>query len=363
MIHIIANTISCIRSLSLWDCLTVTWSNYAKIAVKESGLRAAAVVADLLTVARGVASKKEMRDLNALVNEYLHSPEHQMMVTRYPHIECTTALVPSLPLVFCSDIHIKKCIMNLVNNAMEAMDGTGRIDISTCFELVDVQTAAQKKIRTGSFVVLRVSDNGQGISERDLERIFEPFYSKKVMGVSGTGLGLAVVWNSVADHNGAISVQSDPTGTHFSLYFPVSTGPGVEQAAPRDGGGESPWGRGEKVLVVDDEGMLRNLASSMLEKLGYKVEQVSSGEQAVEYLQKNPVDLLILDMIMLPGINGRETYEQIIAFAPGQKAIIVSGFAEGDDLRTVQSLGAKGFVKKPYSLEQLGQAVRKELDR
>ena len=122
-------------------------------------------------------------------------------------------------------------------------------------------------------------------------------------------------------------------------------------------------GNGEKILVVDDEDNQREIANTLLSKLGYRVETVSCGEKAVEYLKNNPTDLIVLDMIMNPGINGRETYEKAITIQPKQKAVIVSGLAESDEVIKAQKLGAGIFVKKPYTLEKIGIAVRDELNK
>ncbi len=328
--------------------------------IKESGLRAAAVVADLLTVARSAASRKENASLNTLIQEYLVSPEYLLLKSRHPQIVCETAFDSNLSLVLCSPVHIKKCIMNLVNNAMESIEGPGRVTVSTGREVVAEPLAQQNKVKPGEFVVLKVADSGKGINDKDLEHIFEPFYSKKVMGVSGTGLGLAVVWNSVEDHGGMIQVESSPQGTAFSLYFPLSGQ--LSAGAPTPSTSGDFRGRGEKILVVDDEAVLRELANTLLQSLGYTVFCVASGELAVEYLKEERVDLVLLDMIMDPGINGLETYRQIRSRKPLQKAIVVSGFAESDAVRAVQALGAKRFIKKPYILEQLGRTVREELD-
>jgi len=328
--------------------------------IKDSGQRAAAVVADLLTVARGATGRREAAALNTLVGGYLASPEHLALAARHPQIGCATSLDPNLPPILCSSVHIGKCIMNLVSNAMESIEGPGHVTVSTAREMVAEAMARQNNVSPGEYVVLSVSDSGKGIKDQDLEHIFEPFYSKKVMGVSGTGLGLAVVWNSVVDHGGMIRVESSSRGTTFFLYFPASArveGEKRTEAAPVDLSS-----RGEKILVVDDEPVLRELAAALLQRLGYTVSCVSSGEQAVVRLREHPVDLVLLDMMMEPGINGLETYRQILQFAPLQKAIIVSGFAESDDVRAVQALGANRLVKKPYSLEQLGRAVRAELD-
>ncbi len=216
-------------------------------------------------------------------------------------------------------------------------------------------------MQAGDYAVLTVSDTGGGISAEDLGKIFEPFYTKKVMGRSGTGLGLAVVWGTVKDHDGYIDVQSDEgKGSIFTLYFPVTREDlaKVEKAL-------SPvvyMGKGESILVVDDIKEQRELAVSMLGRLGYQVEVVASGEEAIEYLKDKKADLIILDMIMDPGIDGMETYRRIIKMNPEQKALIVSGFSETDRVRKAQELGAGAFVRKPYILEKIGLAVRKELD-
>jgi CheY-like chemotaxis protein len=122
-------------------------------------------------------------------------------------------------------------------------------------------------------------------------------------------------------------------------------------------------GRGEHILVVDDVEGQRLLASAMLEGLGYKVSSVASGEEAIEFVKKQPVDLLILDMIMDPGMDGLDTYRSILDIHPQQKAIIVSGFSETDRVHTARSLGAGAYVRKPYIIEKLGLAVKNELDR
>ncbi|MBA4394571.1 MAG: hybrid sensor histidine kinase/response regulator, partial [Desulfobacca sp.] len=219
-----------------------------------------------------------------------------------------------------------------------------------------------EETREGEYVLLMVSDTGSGIPQSDLKRIFEPFYTKKVMGRSGTGLGLAVVWGTVKDHNGYIDVQSEEgKGSLFTLYFPVTREvlKDDQVALPRS----DYLGQGESILVVDDVKEQRSLAATMLGGLGYQVDTVASGEEALEILKRQPVDLLVLDMIMDPGIDGLETYERALDVRPGQRAIIVSGFSETDRVRKAQVLGAGAYVRKPYLMEKIGLAVRQELDR
>ncbi len=330
-------------------------------AIHDSGQRAAAVVADLLTFARGVACTKEPANLNSLVQEYVGSPEHRKLQSLHANISCISNLDNRLQNIDCSPVHIKKCIMNLVTNAMEAIEGAGRIVISTQNQYMDEKLALKNGINPGEYAMLTVTDNGNGISQIDLEHIFEPFYTKKVMGVSGTGLGLAVVWSSVMDHGGTVQVESSERGTSFILYFPVTE----EEVKPKEiyAGIEDLKGSGETVLVVDDEPALLDIASRMLTVLGYDAVCVDSGEKAVAHLREKRADMVLLDMLMDSGINGRQTYEQIIRIHPNQKAIIASGLSESEDVKMAQKLGARGFIKKPYSFEELGMALKQGLGR
>ena len=328
-------------------------------AIRESGIRASQVVADLLTVARGTASTRTPANLNILIEEYLDSPEYKKLESLHPGVAITRELEPNLLNISCSRVHIKKCIMNLVMNGVEAINEKGLIFISTRNQYVDQPIAGNQHLEKGEYVVLSVVDTGEGIADEDIVRIFEPFYTSKVMGQSGTGLGLAVVWNTVHDHGGTIEVKSSEKETRFELFFPIT-----REALPETSkriGMEALKGNGEKILVVDDEPRQQDIATLFLELLGYDVYSVASGEAAIEYLKKNTVDLVMLDMLMEPGINGRKTYERIIQIHPGQKAVIVSGFSKNDEVKKAQKAGAGKFIKKPYLLEQLGLAVKQAL--
>ncbi len=329
--------------------------------IKESGMRAADVVADLLTIARGVATGKEALNLNAIVSEYLGSAEFDKLKKTHSFVDFRTDLDSDLLNISGSSIHIKKALMNLVVNATEAIEGSGAVIISTGNRYLDEPVGGYEDVKQGEYAVLGVSDNGSGISPEDLERIFEPFYTKKIMGRSGTGLGLAVVWNTVQDHHGYIRVESREKGTAFELYFPVTREETADEKEPVDL--QDYLGHGEKILVVDDEERQREIACGMLTKLGYNPQAVSSGEEAIEHVKEHPVDLIVLDMIMPKGINGRETYEEIIRTRPGQKAVIASGFAKTREVDAAQDLGAGEYIKKPYMLEKIGIAVKRELEK
>ncbi|MBN2419249.1 MAG: PAS domain S-box protein [Deltaproteobacteria bacterium] len=327
--------------------------------IRESGNRAVAIVQDLITIARGVATTKKPVNINNVINDYLNSPEFRHLEQHNPSITYETIKDDSLFNINGSYAHLKKIIINLVANASEAIEKTGVVTISTKNRHLEKPLKAYDDVRTGDYAVLSVSDNGTGISPADLNRIFEPFYSKKMMGRSGTGLGLPVVWNVVQEHDGYINVTSGEQGTTFDLYFPITR--------TEISGADTPFsfdalkGNGEKILVVDDLDNQRIITGRFLERLGYDVHTAGSGEEAVEYLKENSVDLVILDMIMDPGINGRETYERIIKIHPFQKAVIVSGYAETDDVKATLKMGAGQFIRKPITLQTLGISVREEL--
>ena len=329
--------------------------------IQESGMRAADVVQDLLTMARGVASGQDVLNLNTAVEEYLDSAEHQKLERIHPLNTFKTELDSGLLNITCSASHVNKVLMNLVTNASEAIEGSGMVTISTENRYLDEPLRGYEDVVIGEYVVLTVSDDGSGISPQDLERIFEPFYTKKVMGRSGTGLGLAVVWNMIQDHAGYINVKTGKKGTAFELYFPITRDEVISEgeAVPV----KDYMGHGDRILVVDDEEIQRKIACGILTKLGYDAEAVSSGEEAVEYLKEQSVDLVVLDMIMPKGINGRETYEKIIEIHPGQKAIIASGYAETPDVKKAQKLGAGKYIKKPYTMQKIGVAVKEELEK
>ena len=195
----------------------------------------------------------------------------------------------------------------------------GEITIKTRNRYVDAPIKGYDAIVEGDYVVVSVSDQGQGIASEDLERIFEPFYTKKIMGRSGTGLGMAVVWGTVKDHNGYVDVATtNGRGSTFFLYFPCTR----KQLAqvPSKVPQEMYRGNGEKILVVDDVAQQREIAAALLTELGYRAETVPSGESALDYLSRHSAALIILDMIMEPGMDGLDTYKAITRLHPEQKS-------------------------------------------
>ena len=332
------------------------------LTIKKSGEKAAAIVQDLLTLARRGVVATEVVNFNTIIDDYIKSPECENLMAFHTDVKIKTDLEPYLLNIMGSSVHLSTTVMNLVSNAAEAMFGGGNISISTRSKYIDKPVRGYEDVEEGDYVVVTVSDTGTGISSGDLEKIFEPFYTKKVMGRSGTGLGMAVVWGTVKDHKGYIDVQSiEGKGTTFTVYFPATRKEiGIKEETLLM---EAYIGKGESILVVDDIAEQREIAFRILNKLNYSVTSVSSGEEAVDYLKNNSTDLLVLDMIMDPGIDGLETYKKILELHPEQKAIIASGFSETDMVKEAQRLGAGKYIKKPYTLEKIGLTVKEELEK
>ncbi|MDH3890005.1 MAG: response regulator [candidate division Zixibacteria bacterium] len=325
----------------------------------SSARDAADVVQDLLTLARRGRYEMQPTDLNHVVRDYIESPGFAQLTQRRQEISLDVNLTDQAATISGSAPHLAKVIMNLIVNAYDAISDGGELAIQTEVQRLSRLVSGHDRIVAGNYVLLRVRDTGTGISEADLPKIFEPYYSRKKMDSSGSGLGLSVVYGVVKDHNGYYDVLSkEGEGTEFILYFPISEDTVLVGGSDRKVGGGS-----ETILIVDDSPEQRQLASDMLSSLGYNVVEAEHGTAAVRYMNDHSADLIVLDMIMEPGFDGLDTYSEITRTHPGQKAIIVSGFSATDRVERAQLLGAGLYVKKPYTRAALAQAVRGELDR
>ncbi|MBU1053954.1 MAG: response regulator [Proteobacteria bacterium] len=329
--------------------------------IMKSGEKAAAIVQDLLTLARRGVTVEEAVNLNHIVNEYLKTPEHKKMVEYHSDIIYKLDLEQDILNNQGSFFHITKVLMNLMANASESIqNGKGEVLITTQNLHLDQLYKGFQNIPGGDYAILSVSDTGIGISVEDRSKIFEPFYTKKKMGRSGTGLGMTVVRGTVEDHKAYIDITNRKEGgTRFDIYFPVTRDPVKIEA--EDFSFESYYGS-ENVLVVDDVKEQQDIALSLLGYLGYSVEAVSSGEKALEYLQKKTPDIILLDMIMEPGIDGLETCTKILENNPNQKVIICSGFSETERVKQALNRGAYAYIKKPYRIKEIAKTIREALD-
>jgi len=331
------------------------------VTIQQSGEKAAVIVQDLLTLARRGVAVNELVNLNEIIALYLASPEFANTQKSHATISVETRYEPDLMGLKGSPVHLSKAIMNLLANAAEAMPARGRIFLSTRNTYLDAPLQAYEEIPEGEYICLSTVDEGVGISNKDLKRIFEPFYTKKMMHKSGTGLGMTVIWATVKDHCGYIDVQSrEGEGTRIDIYLPATRESADE--ATRRVMLEDYIGT-EHILIVDDIPEQLEIAVRMLEKLGYKISAVNSGEAAVEFMKEQSVDLMVLDMVMPDGMDGLETYRSVIAMHPNQRAIIASGYSESERVKALQKLGAGAYIQKPYTMQKIGVAVRAELDR
>lgn len=321
--------------------------------IKKSGLRASSIVADLTTIARGVVVEKFTTNLNDLVDEYFNSEEFKDLSSLHSNVSIEKDLSREAVNIDCSLSQIETCIMNVVGNATESIPSAGRVNVTT--RNLEI-TNAQNQLDPGHYALLSISGTGPEISKTDRPHLFEPFYSKKKLGRSGTGLGLSMVWNCIQDHHGKILVHSSEKETTFDLYFPSIT-PAEPAPSNNTDAIVSLRGNGESILVIDDEELQRSIACKILESLNYTPKAVASGEQAIDYIKNNAVDLIILDMMMDPGINGLTTYQEIKKSYPHQRAIISSGYAAHALVNDAMRLGDTLFLGKPYTVEQIGEAV------
>lgn len=326
--------------------------------IESSAQRAAEVVQDLLTMARRGRYEMKPTSINMVVESYLQSPDFFELKPRFPNVLLDLKLDPQNRLVYGSTTHLYKVIMNLVLNAMDAMPHGGELSIKTEFRQIDKLIGGYDNIDAGEYAILTVSDTGVGIATKDYKRLFEPFYTKKEMGRSGSGLGLAIVYGVIKDHNGYIDVRSEPEkGSEFIIYIPTThdTVTGEEHEPISITGNE-------RILIVDDVPEQRELAVTILGTLGYKAECVPEGHAAVKYLERNSVDVVVLDMIMEPDFDGLDTYRAILETHPGQKAIITSGYSETERVKEAERLGVGKYIRKPYTMQKLGKAIREVLD-
>lgn len=328
--------------------------------IQSAGKRAAAVVSDLVTIARGEKLEKTVENINKIVHDYMNSLEHGERQMDHPNTLIRTRLEKNVHNCCCSPQHIHKILLNLIGNALEAVDKEGEITVCTenCVFTHPMHIGDAEE-EGSNYVRLTIADDGPGIAKEDIEHIFEPFYSKKVMGKSGTGLGLSIVWNIIQEHGGWIEVKNTHPGVAFHIYLPASQGqvcPIEQKIDPRE-----LKGFGEKILLIDDQAEQNMIVEKSLREIGYKVSSVTSGEAGIAYLRKADVDLILLDMIMGDGMNGRETLEIIRKIKPEQQVIVISGYAQSNELRKTKELGVSLFLEKPITLSSLALSIRQGL--
>jgi signal transduction histidine kinase/DNA-binding response OmpR family regulator len=319
--------------------------------------RAKDLVAQILTFSRQREQQRTVVRLWPVVREALKLIRASLPAT----IEIQTQGGANCPAVLADPTQIHQVVMNLCTNAAQAMaDKGGRLEVKLDTVMVDAEMAgANAQLRPGRYVCLSVRDTGHGMDSATLERIFEPFFTTKAPG-QGTGLGLSVVHGILQNHDGAISVQSEPgAGTVFHLYFPALESAVTEppMVAPA-----FPTGNGQRILFVDDEPAVVHLSSNMLQRAGYRVTGSTSPKEALGLFRSDPdnFDLVITDLTM-PGLTGTALSAELLRLRPQVPIILITGFASGIDDRKARDLGIRALMQKPFSMQEMAEKVRSVL--
>lgn len=329
-------------------------AEYAQ-AITRAGERGAKLTNKLLAFSRKGSAGAEMLNLNTLLRDERHMLEKTLTV----RIQLTLDLADNLWFARLDGGDLEDAIINMSINAMHAIDGNGQLSLRTSNEKLSVRDAKLFDLEPGDYVMLAITDTGCGMDKVTKERIFEPFYSTK--GEKGTGLGLSQVYGFVERSNGAIRVYSEiGRGTRFTLYFPRYYENSRDQqlaeySLPLDVKGN------ETILAVDDEPALLDLAREILSQQGYKVICAHSGEQALNILATESIDLLISDVIM-PEMNGYQLAKEVIKKYPKVKIQLVSGFSGENHKELVDHDLRQNLLHKPYGSDVLLARVRTLLD-
>ena len=255
---------------------------------------------------------------------------------------------------------IDQVLLNLYVNAWQAMPGGGQLYIQTANVRLDEDDIKPFEIQAGRYVKITITDSGVGMDAATQQRIFEPFFTTKEMG-RGTGLGLASAYGIIKNHGGLIDVHSTKgEGTTFSIYLPV----GKKDVAAKKTLDKEIIKGSETILLVDDEDLIIEIAQKMLSKMGYNTLIAQGGQETIEVYRQHgdQIDLTILDMIM-PDMNGQETYKRLKKMKPNLKVLLSSGYSLNDQAQKIMDLGCQGFIQKPFDVVQLSQKIRAILDQ
>ena len=327
-------------------------------AVNAAAQRGAELVKQLLTFSRKVETN--MRPVN--LNQEIQTAVKLLSRTIPKMIDMKLVLSEDLSRIQADPGQLEQIVVNLAVNAKHAMPEGGILTFETAnITLGKEYCRTQPEASPGEYVYLRIEDTGCGMRKEMLGRIFEPFFSTKKQG-EGTGLGLAMVYGIVKNHGGHITCNSEPgMGTIFTIYLPAIKDETVEREITIEW--KPPVGK-ETILLVDDEEMIRDLGSKILERAGYKVITAQNGEQAVATYRnrRDEIDLVMLDLIM-PGMGGRQALDELKRLDPQVCVVIASGYAPEGIAKTSTETGADAFVSKPFNRNEVLRKVREALDR
>ena len=315
----------------------------------------------LITFSKGGSPVKEIARVDRLVQSATD------FTLSGSNIKCHFHFPPDLRLIDVDQSQIGQAIHNVVMNAREAMQEGGTLDVTAANVVLtdEVPTLVE-----GNYVKISIADQGSGIPETEFDRIFEPYYSTKAMGNKrGTGLGLSICRSIIRKHGGDVTVESGKgIGATMHLYLPAADPLALNKTSGEPGHDQTRiFGEG-KILVMDDEEMIRELAGEILWHLGYEVEFATHGNEALALYEKSmnsakPFDAVILDLTVRGGMGGKETIQRLIEIDPDVKGIVSSGYSDDPGMTDYKKYGFSGVVAKPYTMEELGEKLNKVLDK
>lgn len=324
--------------------------------IESAVMRASDFIKQLLAFSRRQILEFRPVRMDEIVREF----EKMMRRMLRENIDMRIVAHSDLALVKVDTAQINQVILNLVVNAREAMPDGGILTIETDVVVVDGDFCSfHAGATTGTYVVLSVSDTGIGMNPEVVQSIFEPFFTTKE---TGTGLGLSVVHGIIHQHGGFIDVASEPgRGTRFSVYLPSTTDEAAEVISPAETG--SVKGRGETVLIVEDDKDLRETVSDLLRLLGYRILTACDGEEGVRVFKEHcgEIDLVLLDAVM-PRKSGFEAYKEMDTIRPAVPSLFVTGYNAVHGGRCEEDANGTGVIRKPYSVEVLSRRIREILD-
>ncbi|GAB4227879.1 MAG: hypothetical protein OHK0028_00950 [Deltaproteobacteria bacterium] len=324
----------------------------AAAAIQRASERASQLTARLLGFARKGKNLNVPVDIARIVGGVTALLER----TQDRRIRIVTSFDPLPGFVFGDPSQMDQVVMNLAVNACDAMPDGGRLKISTERVALDEAICRERGgISPGDYLLLSVCDTGVGIPPENLERIFDPFFTTKGQG-KGTGLGLSMVFGIVKNHGGCVDVRSEVgAGTEFRVYLPLCEAPLLKEGQPA--ATPLPRGRG-RILLVDDQEPVREVARDMLESLGYEVVTAGDGREGLSRYRESwrQIDLVVLDMVM-PGMSGGDCFRKMKEINPGARVVLSSGYSLEGAVQSVMDEGILAFLQKPYRLEELSRVV------
>jgi PAS domain S-box-containing protein len=324
--------------------------------VEQAGQRCARMTARLLTFSRGQLGTMQIVALDSLLTETAAALQHEL-----PGLKIEVHTPPGNYPVTVDPAQIQELLLNLAINASEAMPDGGTLTLALAQRTFTAEdSAGNHEVRAGTFVELRVQDTGRGIAPENLDYIFDPFFTTKKP-PQGAGMGLSVVFGIVKGHKGWIMVESQlGKGTTFHIYLPAAPAPAPSVSRPAMPAVQRITG--ERILVVDDEPLVRDLAKTVLSRRGFRVVTAEDGDEALDLYRREggSIDVILLDYIM-PRMNGMQVLKELQQLNPNVRVLFSSGYHTDHEVDQLLAAGARGFVAKPYRAQDLVHSIRQVL--